>query len=454
MKLSCDGTKEEDLTFDHDHMAWSKRMGAVDVIEDDLVGGESRSKYSSASDGYSPRIQQLYEVDIRRLHEYRVTRLHAEMDKRVCDALLLFDPVNIRYATGARNMQVWTMRHPARYCLVLRSGSVVLFEIGGRVHHAEGLPVIDEVRVARPWFFYYTGPHVAAHVREFAGEIAELVGVTKDGHPKRRLYVDRCDRRGIEELERHGFIVSDEAQELMEHARSIKSEDEISAIRIAINVCETGIDEIRAAMRPGVTELYLWSKMHQTNIELGGEYIETRLLTSGLRTNPWHQEASQKQVLAGELISFDCDLIGPLGYGADLSRALVCGDAPSTEQKSLYRMAYDQIMFNTELVRVGISFQEIIERARYLPEDYHQWHRVAHGNGMSTGEYPAIGRRPGYNDGAIHEGYIEEGMVLCIGTFAGRKCGGEGVKLEHQLVVRSAGPELLSSSLFDSAFCV
>lgn len=389
-----------------------------------------------------------YDLDVERLHRYRVSRIQVAMQARDCDAVLLLDPVNIRYATGARNMQIWTMRHPGRYCLVLRTGRVILFEMGRRVHHAAGLAHIDEVRTAHPWFYYYAGPEAAEHVRSAAAEIAEIVA-----NPGARLMVDRVDSQGLAALRESGLVATDNAQELMERARSIKSEDEVAATRMAIDVCEAGIARIKQELCPGVTELSLWSVFHKTNIELGGEYIETRLLTSGFRTNPWHQEASHKEILRGEMITFDCDLIGPLGYGADLSRAFVCGTKPSTTQKDLYRRAYEQIMFNTDLLRVGVSYAEIIEKARYLPDEYHQWHRVAHGNGMSTGEYPAIGRRPGFTAGSIHQGHIEEGMVLCVGTVAGLKTGGEGVKLEHQLIIRPSGPELLSSSLYDPDFC-
>lgn len=392
-------------------------------------------------------------LDVKRLHQYRVTRLYAEMDKHGLDGLLLFDPINIRYATGTRNMQIWTMRNPARYCLVTRNGKIVLFEIGGRAHHAAGIPMIDEVRVARPWFYYYAGHGASRHAKEFAVEIADLMDARGSKLSDVRIAVDRCDQQGILALADCGLVVTDNAQELMEKARSIKSEDEIAAIRWAIDICEAGITRMKAALRPSITELSLWSLLHQTNIELGGEYMETRLLTSGPRTNPWHQEASHKKIRSGELVSFDCDLIGPLGYGADLSRGFVCDASPSAEQRGLYQIAYEQIMFNTELLRVGTDFAEIIEKARYLPPAYHQWHRIAHGNGMGTGEFPAIGRRPGFEHGSIHSGHIEEGMVLCVGTFAGRKDGGEGIKLEHQLVIRSNGPQLLSSSLYDSDFC-
>lgn len=416
---------------------------------------------SSVSDAFPPLNvlakygldNKRYDLDVERLHRYRIDRIHAGMDERNCDALLLFDPVNIRYATGARNMQIWTMRHPGRYCLILRNGRVVLFEMGRRVHHAEGLPIIDEVRTAHPWFFYYAGPEASTHVRSFAAEIADIIAGAGERVSGARIHVDRIDSKGLLALEECGLVPTDNAQELMERARSVKSEDEVIATRMAIDICEAGIARIKQELRPGITELSLWSVFHQTNIELGGEYIETRLLTSGPRTNPWHQEASHKEIRAGEIVTFDCDLIGPLGYGADLSRAFVCGRMPTAEQKDLYRRAYDQIMFNTELLHVGLSFSEIIEKAHYLPEEYHQWHRVSHGNGMSTGEYPAIGRRPGFATGSIHQGCVEEGMVLCVGTFAGRKSGGEGIKLEHQLVIRANGPERLSSPLFDPDFC-
>lgn len=52
----------------------------------------------------------------------------------------------------------------------------------------------------------------------------------------------------------------------------------------------------------------------------------------------------------------------------------------------------------------------------------------------------------------MHEGYIEEGIVLCVVSYRGLRFGGEGLKLEHQLVLRKDGPEILSRSLFDPAF--
>ncbi|MGH7080810.1 MAG: aminopeptidase P family N-terminal domain-containing protein, partial [Acetobacteraceae bacterium] len=47
-------------------------------------------------------------IDQERLRRYRLERVRAELARRDYAAALLADPINIRYATGARNMAVWT----------------------------------------------------------------------------------------------------------------------------------------------------------------------------------------------------------------------------------------------------------------------------------------------------------------------------------------------------------
>ncbi|MDX1426160.1 MAG: aminopeptidase P family N-terminal domain-containing protein, partial [Kiloniellales bacterium] len=58
-------------------------------------------------------------IDLAAVRRYRQARVRAEMAKRGIAALILSDPVNIRYATGARNMQVFSSRNaPSRYLLM------------------------------------------------------------------------------------------------------------------------------------------------------------------------------------------------------------------------------------------------------------------------------------------------------------------------------------------------
>src|SRR5258708_23149771 len=96
----------------------------------------------------------------------------------------------------------------------------------------------------------------------------------------------------------------------MQHARLIKSLDEITAMREAVAACEEGLRRMQASLRPGITANRLWSILHQANIELGGEWLETRLLSSGPRTNPWDQACGERVIEQGELVSLSTDRLG------------------------------------------------------------------------------------------------------------------------------------------------
>lgn len=61
-------------------------------------------------------------------------------------AIVMFDRINIRYTTGSRNMQVWTMHNLCRYLIVLNDGPVLLFDLPSSSHLSRDLSTIDEIR--------------------------------------------------------------------------------------------------------------------------------------------------------------------------------------------------------------------------------------------------------------------------------------------------------------------
>ena len=93
------------------------------------------------------------QIDMVRLRAYRLGRLQAELRRRDYAAAVLYDPINIRYATGSRNMAVWTAHNAARYCFVPAEGKAVLFDFHNCEHLSTGLETIGEVRRARGWYF-------------------------------------------------------------------------------------------------------------------------------------------------------------------------------------------------------------------------------------------------------------------------------------------------------------
>jgi Xaa-Pro dipeptidase len=289
----------------------------------------------------------------------------------------------------------------------------------------------------------YGGELSEARVKRWAGPIADLV--RQHGGGNMRLAVDHLNPEGVAELARLG-VTTHNGEAVMEQARLIKSQDEILAMRRAIVACEAAMGEMQARLAPGISENELWAELHRGNIARGGEWIETRLLSSGPRTNPWFQECSSRIIEAGDLVAFDTDLIGPYGFCADLSRTWLCGDGqPTSEQRDLFRIAADQIACNTELMKPGISFRDLVERSKIPPDDCFpsRYGVLYHGVGLAD-EYPTLPHASDWTDDTP-DGVLEPGMVLCVESYVGRLGGHEGVKIEEQVLITEAGNRQLST---------
>jgi Xaa-Pro aminopeptidase len=303
------------------------------------------------------------------------------------------------------------------------------------------------VRPARVHSFFDAGEHAWTVARAWAAEIADLVKAAAGGG-RMRLAIDRADLLGARALEQAGLELV-EGQRILELARSIKSREELRCMRRAIAVCEVGMSRMAEALRPGISENELWAELHHANIALGGEWIETRLLSSGPRTNPWFQESSDRIIQAGDVVGFDTDLIGPYGYCADISRTFFCGAGrPTAAQRDLYALAQEQVQHNCDLLRPGLGFREYAERAWRIPERFYalNYGAVAHGVGLAD-EWPLVLIDP--RDPLFLDGIMEPGMTLCIESYIGERGGPFGVKLEQQVLITDDGHEVLSRYPFE-----
>jgi hypothetical protein len=82
---------------------------------------------------------------------YRLRRLRRQLVDHDCAGALLYDPVNIRYALDAPNMQVWTLHNAYRYALIFADGPATLFEFKRADHSSKALTNITEVRPSICW---------------------------------------------------------------------------------------------------------------------------------------------------------------------------------------------------------------------------------------------------------------------------------------------------------------
>lgn len=373
---------------------------------------------------------------------YRLGRLREQMARADVAGLLLYDPANIRYAFDSSNMQVWTAHNPTRYALILSDGPAIIFEYIGCEHLAEGLPGVDEVRPAVTYMFLNKGDKSEGFVADWADEICDLV--RQHGTGNRRLAVDKLDPDPANALVSRGLTLIN-GTALTEMARSIKSQDEVELMRWTMRVCEAGMARIYDHSLPGVTEQELWAHLHFENARSGGDWLETKLVTAGPNTNPWFKECSDRPVQAGEMISFDTDMIGPYGYCADLSRSWVCGYQPMTDtQRRLYAASLEQIEHNRELIRPSVDFIEFDAKSWRIPERYLEFRYPAclHGVGMAD-EWPVLPLYPDW-DSRVMSGQFEPGMVICLESLVAEK-GSESIKFETQVLVTDTGCEPLDT---------
>jgi len=378
------------------------------------------------------------EINFDKLRSYRLDRVKKELEKNNLEACILFDPVNVRYALDTTNMSIYNMHNLTRYCFIPVNGPVILYEYFNCEELASHLNLINEIRPAITWDYFTNGNQAGTQLKKWINEVKDL---SNSYFKSKKLAIDVINGPAITALNKSGIEVVD-AKLIVEQARVIKSPEELKCMKAALDVAEIGINKMREELKAGMTEDELWSILHKTNIENGGEWIECRILSSGSRTNPWMQESSNKVIQNGEIVSFDTDMVGPYGYCADISRAFVEGNKFNEDQKKLYLMAVEHINHNSRLIKPGISFKEFTEKSWKLPDEYYgnRYSCMVHGIGLCD-EWPMI-RYP--TDGGQREGSFEKNMTVTVESYIGKVGGKEGVKLEQQYLVGKNGLELMS----------
>lgn len=383
------------------------------------------------------------------MRQARLDRLVRLINERDLAGLLMFDPLNIRYASDTTNMQLWNAHNPFRACLVLADGYMIMWDFKGcgdllTAHN----PLVRETRKGTASFFYFTGgDHTERRAKAFAGEVDEIVR-SRCG-TNRRLGIDKIMVHGLRAFEAIGFEVL-EGEEVTEKARAVKSPEEIKAMYCAVHACEKSMQAMENAVAPGMTEDDIWAVLHAENIRRGGEWIETRLLSSGQRTNPWFQECGPRVMGNGDILAFDTDLIGAYGMCTDISRTWLVGDGSATpEMIEAYRLAVDHIEVNTRLLGPGVALRDLTHGGHMLPEKYvpQRYGAKMHGVGLCD-EWPSVPYPQDYVPGAA-EYCLEPGMMICVEVYIGEVSGPWGIKLEDQILITETGYERMCSYRWD-----
>ena len=392
--------------------------------------------------------------DLAAMRAYRLKRLTDHMVARGYGGMLMFDPLNIRYATDSTNMQLWNAHNPFRAVLVCADGYMVIWDYKNSPFLSTFNPLVREQRSGASMFYFSGGDRLGPVADEFSAEVRDLLAEHAPGHT--RIGVDKVMMHGLRALEAQGLEVMD-GEEVTEKARSVKSPDEIKAMRCASHACEVSVrcmeDFARAHVGDGVTcENDIWAVLHAENVRRGGEWIETRLLSSGPRTNPWFQECGPRICQPNEIISFDTDLIGAYGICTDISRSWWIGPGkPRPDMIYAMQHGVEHIRRNMEMLKPGVMIPELTAGTHVLDAKFQQqkYSCLMHGVGLCD-EWPLVA----YPDKAVEGAFdypLEPGMTLCVEALVSEVGSDFSIKLEDQVLITEDGYENLTTYPFDPA---
>lgn len=380
-----------------------------------------------------------FDVDVLRIE--RLDRLQTAMRSHGVDVCLLLHEPNIRYATGATAMPVYSMSTFVRCAVIPQAGTPILFEHANSAHRSS-LRAPD-VRPMHAWEFF-DDPQAEAD----AWAALTVDAIRELGASGTDVAVDRLGTPGFLALERRGVSIRDSAP-VTQEARRIKTPAERSLLeRNGLLIVEM-LTAFERSLAPGLSERELLAVLVDAMVRGGGEYLATTTVCSGSNTNPWRAEVTDRRVEEGDLVFVDTDTVGIEGMFSCVSRTFPVGiDAARPEHRDTYRAAHDWLLEMTSLVRPGITCAELAAAAPRLPDRYvpQRYECMVHGIGLEE-ENPSVCYPQDRQSNA--DTLIEEHMALVVELYAGELGATHGVKLGDQVLVTADGCRVLAPYPFD-----
>jgi Xaa-Pro aminopeptidase len=231
----------------------------------------------------------------------------------------------------------------------------------------------------------------------------------------------------------------------VEGLRAVKDEEEIALLREACAIADRALADLLAAggVRPGRTERQVARELDGRMLDGGADMpsFETIVATGPESAIP-HHRPTDRVLATGDFVKIDFGATYR-GYHSDMTRTFVLG-LPAGWQREAYdlvaaaqRAGRAALAVDADVVAVDQAARQVIEAAGHGEEFSHG---LGHGVGLEIHEAPAVGQ---YGTGTLADRMavtVEPGVYL-----EGRG----GVRIEDTLVVRPAGPELLTTTTKD-----
>lgn len=227
-----------------------------------------------------------------------------------------------------------------------------------------------------------------------------------------------------------GETALENANEIIESQRVIKSPAEIEILKEAARIAGVGLKAGMAAVKPGATQQDVEFAARKAAFDAGADFIPRVRVSSGKKIQTLTWPMTSKQILEeGDFVFLD--LIGwYANYGWDNSRVSVVG-RPSSEQKAYLDSMVDATAWMIEVMKPGKKMEFVYTESRgrnIIP--------MAHGIGLEICENPWINVSQFFT--------LKPGMVLCVEPILVTPEYG-GMCTEDTIVVTETGTEALTT---------
>ncbi|MDQ7843010.1 MAG: Xaa-Pro peptidase family protein [Armatimonadota bacterium] len=377
-------------------------------------------------------------VNFERLRTERLARVKRFLEASELGALLCFDMNNIRYIT-ATHIGTWAMDKLVRFTLLPRGDEPILWDFGSAARHH---------RLYNPWLGERSRAGISTlrgAYPEQAADVARKIRVELEQRGLRDapLGVDVVEIPVLEALRAEGIRVVD-GQRLMQEARKIKTQDEITLLTTACMMVDAAYEELYRTMRPGMRENECVGLVNKVLYDLGSEHVEGVNAISGERCNPHPHVYTDRVLRPGDPVYFDI-LHSFMGYRTCYYRTFVVGSA-SRAMVDAYARCRDYLDEAISLIKPGVTTADVVKvwpkatEFGFADEEAAFALQYGHGVGLSIWEKPIFSRLVSFD----HPEVIEEGMVFALETFWPAADGWSAARIEEQLVVTKSGCEVIT----------
>ena len=342
-----------------------------------------------------------------------ITRIREQLGE--LDALLLTDPITIRYASGF---------HITDGAAVVAKDGAWLVTDSRYIEAAQNaVKDMDVLCVSRD-------KPLSAVLRELIAGAGPAIGAEED----------RMSHAEWQARENSLGVALRPAANIISELRASKDEAEIELFTAAQRIAERALDEVLGLIRPGLTEQEVAAELVYRMYKYGSEANAfDPIVVTGAKSSMPHGVPGDAVIQDGDFVTMDFGAMFG-GYCSDMTRTVAVGHA-TDEMRRVYDIVLEAQLAGIAAAHAGVTGREIDGAAREVIEKAGYGPYFGHGFGHSLGLeiHEAPNANPA-NDRPMPLGAVisaEPGIYL-PGEF--------GVRIEDEMWLREDGAYVITKA--------